>query len=549
MAIDLTADSFKIDSSLDIPADGFSASFSASTPFRNAVDADRITLNAGFFDDAGNPVYIAQLIDGIIDEYDLSLGPNALKVNLKGRDKIALLLDRDIRRKYVRVRDAQAASGGTNFPNYYTVVAGTYYAGQIAQQIAGDVGLTLNWLIRNYRLTKDFDAVGQAFELIRSLAEPFNHLEPFKVDIYVEGSTIYVKQRSGFAMVPDYTYAVTDARILQIQLKRRVLPRFHRVTLTGRGTGGASQAHAIQQTVTRSESYDQGVLVSAEESVTNTLQPEGIHLSTITTTFDIEGTVKRETTNKYYADGALIQDSAPPENQVDNVLNHPMEVVEATVVEERDEDGALQTTRRVSKTSSYDQHLFMTYTSATTQEADEEDVFHVTAVSNESHLQVTPLMSQTVRSEFSRDPDSGALSLTQRQSSQAGGFRPGGRRPPQPTSATPYTKDEIISTDSRAHDFSYQHDDLTEADINALFAQFQQASGAIEYEIAFQALGMPWLRKGAVVHLTGLLFEDDVEYTLYPALIISESLTYTEASNPQLVADFRAVYWRPGAPP
>lgn len=548
MPIDLTADSFKIDSSLDIPADGFSAVFSASTAFRNAADADRITLNAGFFDDAGNPVYITKLIDGIIDEYDLSLGPNVLKVTLKGRDKVALILDRDVRRKYVRVADAQAASGGPNFPNYYTVVAGTYYAGQIAQQVGTDVGLTVNWQIRNYRLTKDFDAVGSAFEIIRNLAEPFNHLEPFKVDIYVDGSTLFVKQRNGFAMTADYTYSVTDARILQIQLKRRVLPRFHRVSLTGRGTGGALQGHSIQQTVTRSESYDNGVLVSAEESVTNTLQPEGIHLSTVTTTTDIEGTVKRETTNKYYADGALIQDSYPPENQVDNVLNHPMEVVEATVVDERDDDGVLRTTRRISKTSSYDSHLFMTYTSATTQEPDDEDVFHVTAVSNESHLQVTPLMAQVVRSEFSRDDD-GALTLTQRQSSQSGGFRPGGRRPPQPTSATPYTKDQIISTDPRAHDFSYQNDDLLESDINALFLQFQQASGAIEYEIAFQALGMPWLRKGAIVHLTGLLFEDGVEYTLYPALIISESLTYDESGSPQLVADFRAVFWRPGSPP
>jgi len=552
MPLDLNMDSFRLESSLDMPADGFTAIVSSSEAFRNAADTDRVTLNAGFFDDNGNQVMIAKLIDGIIDEYSLSLSHNQLKVNLRGRDAVANLLDKDIRRRYIRVPDPTAASGGPLFPNYYTVSVGNFHASQIAQQIATDLGLTLVWQIpRDYLLTTNFDAVGQAFELIRQLAEPYSHVEPFKVDIFADGTSIYVRQRNGFSMIPDYTYEVTDARILSIDIKRRVLPRFHRITITGRG-GPDVTAHTIVINVTESIGYDNdGSIVSREVSSTSTLMPESIHLSTTTTTSDNIGVIKREELTKYYADGSLIAQSIGHwPSQTNQTIQQPMEVAEITLIFEADEDNVMRQTRKVEKTTSYDNELFVTLVSNSEYQLNEEtSAFDKVGVSTENHFQVTPLMSQVIVANYSRDTETGALTLTDRRSSQAGGFRPGGRRPPPAkNNGVAYTKDIIVSTDVRAHDFSYSNDHLLKADVDSIFTQISQASGAQEFEIDFIVVGMPWLKKGAIIQLNGIIFEDGLTYTVTPALVISESTDYDESrERAQLVSQFKAIFWRVGS--
>jgi hypothetical protein len=100
-----------------------------------------------------------------------------------------------------------------------------------------------------------------------------------------------------------------------------------------------------------------------------------------------------------------------------------------------------------------------------------------------------------------------------------------------------------ISSDPEAREVRYPNGNLSAEDLAFIEAQLREASELWEVEATFQANAMPWLRRGAVLELTGLLAEDDTPIPLQPALVVESTIRYAETAPPSLLGDVRAVWW------
>ena len=68
---------FNIDSSMDIPADGFILDVDNSGPFLGAADGQDVTLEAGFVDPIDGPLTVRH-IEGACDEWELTVVRDAI---------------------------------------------------------------------------------------------------------------------------------------------------------------------------------------------------------------------------------------------------------------------------------------------------------------------------------------------------------------------------------------------------------------------------------------------------------------------------------------
>jgi hypothetical protein len=91
---------------------------------------------------------------------------------------------------------------------------------------------------------------------------------------------------------------------------------------------------------------------------------------------------------------------------------------------------------------------------------------------------------------------------------------------------------------------NYSNPNLTEDDLRHILAQYQWASGKWQYELSFEAVAMPWLRKGSVLQLTGLLDADGTAIPLGPAIVEELRGSYDESSaTPSSTISVTARWW------
>ena len=549
---DFSAGKFTVESNLDLPADGFTTDSYDSSAFLNASDSDRITLKAGYLNESSVPISVTQITDAVVDEHALIVTANSSIVQLTGRDPVANLLDKQIRRRYLRTPDLVDPSVRNLFPNYYTVKVGTFFATTVVADIASDIGKNISWQAPNYQLVEDVDAVMSAFEVIKSLIELFNHTAPFKIDILADGNTIVVRQRQGFSLTPNFIYSAADARILDLSVKRRVLPRYHRVTLTGRKGLPIPITTSIEVDVTESISHsaDGGLAIREYQTITRQL-PQNVTLFQTSEIYDGSGCIKREYTTFYWANAALIGRFANYYRsvQIDPTVVQLLPVAEVTNIYEANEQGQLVQTHRKSVTYSYDSDRFLTL-KVTTEEDQQTTDTGVTylAISQKVTESYSDMGSGTTRqiNTTMSVSDSGTLSVTNTQTSTSSGTRPGGWQPPDtsPKFET-YTVDEIVDTDVRGRDFNYTNMALDKLAIDILLSQFKQSSGAKEYELSFRCVGMPWIKKGTVIQITNIPLETGEMYTPDAALVYDVKCSYDESiSRASLISTIRAVYWK-----
>jgi hypothetical protein len=242
---DILAGQFTIDSSLDLAADAYTSPVVGSVDYLAADDADTITLSAGLIDPAtGTPYTIGHLVGGV-DEYSLHITPDRIDGSIRGRDNMAEMIDRTYQMRYLRAQPGpleKIAMDGKTFdglpdPTLYTV--GKFRASEIASQVVtgegqpgGPTGLTLSWECRDYDLQENFDASGRPIDILRKLVEPWSQIEALKVDVFVQGTTVICRPRS-LTTSADYTYAVSDARIKDVTIRRKRAEIYGRVSLSG----------------------------------------------------------------------------------------------------------------------------------------------------------------------------------------------------------------------------------------------------------------------------------------------------------------------------
>lgn len=265
---------FTLESSLDTPADGWTAEVAGAALMLAADDEALYRLALGFLNAADEEVLAAQLSSGRILDRRLVGRATERRTYLRGYDAlertfriqhraryvpeagVTLVLDSSAKQLQETLTLRQAERQTTDDPARATAldrmvidlehglqmardaevpeIVGTWTAASIAAALVAGTGLTVSWECRNYTFAEPFDAVGTLYQLLRKLAEPWSQVEPFGVDITAVGTVVRVRHRSK-APPPDLTLTVKESRLVEVDLgNRRRLPLIGRVELEGR---------------------------------------------------------------------------------------------------------------------------------------------------------------------------------------------------------------------------------------------------------------------------------------------------------------------------
>ena len=556
---DIGSQRFDIDSTMDIPADGFRTTIDNSDLFLAAAEDDRIVLSAGFRDPAAplDPPQTIRSIDGVVDEWEIEVTPDGIIGSARGRDRVADLLDRQFNKIFLIEQPDE--DPGVEF------AVGSFLASQIIREVAASAGLDLAYQCRDYELLEDFQASGRAFDIIRRLTEPWSQVPRFRVDIFVQGNVLFCRQRVDNP-VPDFTFTVTDARIGRLTIRKRQQPRFATVTLSGKlaprnlqetqGPGGAIIIRSgVVEEVELHETFD-AAGKPRERVIVNKLirMPDRIDLAYLKQTFDVTTATSKliaeERVVKEYEDSRYIR--AGPTNQP-KLLR---ECRDRFGIDPDDPTKTFQQLEQIDKLWGYDEFGFQNIETEKTSTLDlDSGVFGETKRIIRTQREIEHLKTEVVQEIYDVD-ESGELTLRQIDTTIQAGLRPHGTRPPRSISSGGLSTDrtpqeqiqlvETISTDPKAIDARFSNRHMDEADLEFIMDQFRRASGDFEYEILVDFMHMPFLRKGSILSLTDLVAEDGfTPIPLDPALVIEHRLEFDESSEAaRMVSSIRAVFWR-----
>ena len=232
-AINVT--SFTLKSSLQQPTDQWEAEIPGLLEF-TLIDPDRtVDLEIGLEDSTGAVQSIRAMTSGVVDEYRLELQSNSQISHLKGRDAGAALLEEEFNTIYQRF-PGQTITTEVNV----IVLVGVFRAQAVAEDVIRSAGLTPMWQCRDYELWEDFDATGRKIDILQRLVDPWCSVEPSRVDIWIDGTTVYLRGRVAFPVAPDYVLAYNaaglapHAKCLNVNIRKERLPIYGEVSLQGR---------------------------------------------------------------------------------------------------------------------------------------------------------------------------------------------------------------------------------------------------------------------------------------------------------------------------
>ena len=575
---DILTGQFVIDSSLDLAADAYTAPVVGSATYLAAADADVVTLAAGLIDPATGTAYTVGHLVGGIDEYELRIVPDGITGSIRGRDHMAELLDRRYQMRYLRAQPTAlekiAMDGktfdGTPDPVLYTV--GKFRASEIAAAVVASCGLTLAWECRDYDLQENFDASGRPIDILRALVEPWSQVEPLKVDVFVQGATVFCRPRS-LTPTAAYTCAVTDARIKDITLRRRRSEIYGRVMLSGefnlrgRGIGAIVPVEVDETTEDVSGVGAYGQPLVRVIRTTTYLVPPRIPIRSREQTYSYDVSTAGMQLSK---DETRTNEWEPIQTTDTGVVNQPRQLSQTVVtsgvslkdpgkhwrVLTREETYYAYGGMGIVSSDMFGNNLtgFQSMTTTRRWEANiriksmEEKERTVRTLNEQGNLQ-----TQEVTSTYRASGTTGAFSLSDTRSVTSAGCPPGGPRPDRTvmiggTAIDPREQLSVeswISTDVYAKDVTTNNRNLTQEDLDVLLAQYAAASGLWAYEMTLTYVSMPWIRKGDVLQLTGLLAENGTTpIPLGPALVMEQHLTYDESiASPSMLSTLRAVWW------
>jgi hypothetical protein len=594
---ELTFQTVRIDSSLQEPVDAWECSVVGAAEFQN-VDPNRVvTLEIGFLDGAGTPQVIQAITDGPVDEYRLEVQKRGVTSHLKGWGP-AKFLHAEYAKLYARSPEKPIQSGEivTN------KVVGIFRASQVAAEIidfagvTAGVGLTCAWQCRDYELWEDFDATGRCIDILQRLIEPWCSVEPSRVDILVEGTTVYLRSRVAFPPASDYVLTIDAAGlpprlkpVSQINIRKRRLPIFSDLTLLGRNEPGATTNEFEPLTIAGGVfsrnleiipfepdvgpdggvSFTPGQMTQESSSVGNnpttgarqtrvvvrsTYQiPNQVLLRMVkeeyVTTNTIERLAKRET--KTFTYQPFTYDKKGP-------TNSPMCEEELGTTEtwqtRTDTAGSqfeiftLLTEDRTSYT--YDQDNYLSAMSTLkkknrTREGVNELIPDTYAI--KVYKDIGPLVYQIQSSLFRyqeiRDqPGTFNPVFVSADLAPASGHRPGGPNRPatKPLGAdmagvitTPLRAALHLAADGEPASAGSPH--MSAEDLAYIRAQHEEASGLYECTLECEALAMPWLKPGIIFELEGIVDRDE-DGTVLSTISTGKALVYARTLDHDIPA-------------
>ena len=548
---------------MQLPADGFDAELDNCFCFLAAdFENDRVSLEAGFVDPSAPlaPPQSLKHLEGVIDEYSIDISPDVLTGRIRGRDLMAIALDRQFKKQFLKAQPDTEPD--------ITFVVGDFLASDIAKEVAASIGLAVSWEARDYILKEDFDAVGRPIDIINELAAPFTLVEPFKADVFLQDSTIFVRERKGTSFRTDYTFAAKDARILRMNIRKREFTIFGKVTLIGELTpvnldvtqeGGFTiiRSGRQEETITK-ETFDaNGDLQTRLIEITTLRMPDRIPLETLEREFSVRSgqLILVTETRKFneYEESRYVLSGATNQPLLKN------QITETKGTDPDDDSKTFQLIRKENKEFGYDRNRFqdiMTHRKFKRDFAAAGNPFVEDERIVETLKELDFLKVEKVVSTYERQDD-GSLPLQRQDTTVSAGIRPGGNRPGRGiglpgtaagdlASKQPVKVEQVISTNPRARDVRFSNRNMSREDLLFILDQFSRASGLIEFEITMDYVAMPWLRKGSTLLITDLFCDDGVtEIVLDPALVFEQRLRFDESSeSPEMVSTLRCLFWR-----
>ncbi len=574
-------------SNLELLSDGYEMVLAHSALFTDAAPDQTVNIALGFEDEIGQPVYATVLENAVIDERELTVEPDGIRTRVRGRDATAALMDRDVQILYRRAPVAEELDAIDPVEPVETKV-GHFTARDVIADLVDRVGLDLAFQVRDYELLEDFSASGRIKDVIDQLLEPWNLTTPFKVDVTLEGKTLWIRHRpQAFDPPADYTYDVRDARIGRMAIRRRIARRFGHVRLEGKRSQSSLDPPATEigehgeevpvpeiaggnvwltglkvETRTLEDTYKGSELVTRIETVTTTLYPDETVTKIVKTTYagEQKRLVSRETTeNDYersvYEEGRLVNQPK---------LRRTVVTVETPV---RTPSGGtiFKISQFEEKKNHYDSLNFLTGATTIVSELNKKtDQLERKSMRVEKLVATQPLVFQSEVSSYRFSKKTGDWELETRSIQDNPGRPPGGpgRRSPELSIASPagsgeggpgvgipgllfepIVLEDTISEEPDAETIHYANPHLELDDLQFVMQQLRDASGVWEWEISLTGATMPWLRRGMRIQFTGLEDGNGDEIEVPAALLMDLSMRHTEDGAPQALSELVLLCW------
>ncbi len=612
-----------LDSTMELIADRFNVEALGTNLFEGAEFGDTLTIVLGLKDPFGGPdLTITHMQAGFVDEYELTIQPKSQTINIRGRDQSSLILDRIFEKTYVYAA-AQGATSATLQGDQTTFVGGgelqqsvqaqvkalqqtsvLYPAGHLfqigvftARQVAADicraVGLQLVWQVRDYTLRKTFAAKGRVAKTLRQLVQPWQQVEPFKADVFLQGSTVIVRYRQlpTAPMTPQYSLDVVPLRRAQIKIRKRFTRVVGKLKLLGQLVPVPSSnvtviANAEDEVTIVQESFAPDPSVSALGfSPTSVAQISGAEIVPGPTQFAGQpptgaiptgnGVIRTVVTTRYRLPQQIVdkqtKDTYAPfltfheetSKDYEDADTGPREIRSVTATKEFDTSvNALLDSKRVTKTTTYDGVAGQVQAETTITE-----LFDTTAntwsgstMVTRTFTDVAPGMVEIVTEQFASASTQGVnnalnnalWSSTSRDSQIAAGHRAGGAGrgifiPNGSGNLQPIELDKVLSTATFAEPVEYSNENLNLADLQFLQSLFIAENAlSFEFEVMLTGVAIPWLARGDVVQITGVKNPTGAQEIVVPPLLVTEIRTTYDESQPgsHYVNEIRAFGWK-----
>lgn len=569
MTISQDVISFSLESSFDTPANRFSATLAKSAAFIASLKRTGIDIDAGYKDASGAVSTIRVLANGIIDSYSLSLNPNEAITSIRGRDSVAEILDtyyekiyspnpNKFKDKFGNVTTNLNVQVSPTGPAHTIPISSQTRASLIAKEIIESLNLTMQWDCRDYIIQSDFDATGRAIDILKKLVEPWNITELLRVDIYAEGSVIFIKQRLG-TYSPNYTYAASNAKIKNFSVDKKPSVTFGRIILEGgafgsgvtgsnTGLGGSSFSGSDDNERFREiKTLDENAKVIAVTTIREKFRkPDGVLLEYEEKRVDLNVLTKRETRFQEWDD---------PEIGADGQINQALINSVISTTEEIDKKSSkLTPTKKNVITYAYDGNKKLDEETETRSDFDTKKLNWIAqdrVVKQYSDYNSTQV--QLITTTYQIDSKTKKLRVITIDTQVNSGQRPGGTNPPggifvqgsndpndRNVTRESVRYEKIVSTDKYAVPFQFSNPNLTLLDLQFIMAQLESISGGWVYEVSWTSVSMPWLKKGRAVRFTSIALEGGLTYNINGALIISSSLRGTPVDS---IGQYSAQYW------
>lgn len=568
-----------VDQTVQLAADQFEVAFNNSTPFVDRpTGADMSTGLLDPYDPYLAPIFVNHIAGGVMDEHELHVTPSSMISVLRGRNAMAFALETTVYVTYSVAfeQDGNPPPSGTlaiqGFPQLTAIpgvtvpltLHGQWRVSQIIKDLCQRAGLGVSYGGPDYQLREDTVVNGPILGAIQSLIEPFNHFEPSKMDMWVESGILIIRPRGTAG--PGAASQILDAhdtRITDLMIRQRYLNTIRVLRLVGSRTG--TNLNVAIDPGSRTD-------VTTDETVDPTTN--AVTLKTVTTSLIriLDNAVKSQTVQVFgdkvndqgvLTRGALISEKAIVADWDDLVLGYPNVVVNqpkqhSQVTTESGFNQAIgsEHTELVPMNRTTVLHKY-SLTGYLTLQDTKKEIWDTTPTpfgvvgwildsrEAKAYEDNGAGMYQITTTQFGADGTPGDVRRT-----TANGTRPGG--PGRKTSAGKSANSDetvtyatVISLAAFAKDLTIQNKSLLQEHLTLIARQAVASSGKTEVEVSFTAAGMPWIKRGQFLQITGLHREDGT--TLIPlgaGLVTEARIEYRETKDgPTYKSMVKYVYW------